>query len=361
MKRKLIGTAVSMLLLALVAAPAWGQDGEDDQRGRRRRDGERPERVRRERQEGEARRRGGARAGVQARVQKALEELKLDEGKLARVRQVLATHKQAMDNWRKAHATEMAELAQALKAAREAKDREKMRELSVKRRQLAAGQGELAEQLKKQLSEVLEPAQVEAVMGALKGGQRGRQVPLKALLEKLDLSAEQKTRIAAIEEAAKAKAAEAKGRERAKVLAEAQKQALGVLTAEQKAKLQELRKELAAKRPGPESRARGGRGMSPKVLAEAGVAEATIAQITTIMQDAQKQARAAQDREARMKIMREAQGKVDALLTDDQRAKVREIMAKMRGGQRRGERGEGRPPRREGEGRRGRERDSDKE
>ena len=82
-----------------------------------------------------------------------IKEAGVPEDKAPKVKQLLVTHFQAVENWFKDNRENLMGLRQKLDEAAKAKDEAKVKELTTERDKLMSGQKDLAENLKKQLGD----------------------------------------------------------------------------------------------------------------------------------------------------------------------------------------------------------------
>lgn len=242
-----MSTRLSALLIGLtltaIGASALAQEG-DDPASRRR-----PMRDR----DGAA-----SRPAQNPEEMKALiDSFKLPPEKDARVRQILQTTHQAMQNWQaqrqELQATMRPEKPQqpatdADKTARQAKRREFQEQMD----KLMEKRGEIMQNARKQLAEVLTPEQVEKVMRRLDPPRGPDGMFNPKMLDRLDLTPEQHAKVELIlQEARKqAQACEEAAQKRQIMQAAHEKIRTEVLTEEQRQKLAQMR----PGRDGPDSR-----------------------------------------------------------------------------------------------------------
>ncbi|MHC4562604.1 MAG: hypothetical protein ACYS8X_07520 [Planctomycetota bacterium] len=292
---------LAVLLVLAVATTAWAQDGEKPE-GRR-----------------------------GARLAEGIKKLDLPAETEEQVLGILKTHRQAAENWRSEHGEEFKELREAMRAAKEAGDTDKLAELREQAEKLMAGRKELHEQLMSQLDDVLtdeQMADVKKLFRPRKG--RGHRGP-GMFLRGLDLSDEQQAQVKAILSEAEQQAEAAETPEAKKEIMQAARKKIHdeVLTEEQQAKAEAMRKEL---------RHRKGAGMFLRGL---DLTEEQQAQVKGIMAEAKKKGEAAETPETKKEIMKAARKKVfDEVLTDEQREKAEKRRDARRGG-RKGRRGHG--------------------
>ncbi len=191
-------------------------------------------------------------------IQKILADLNLTADQEAKVKGIMDTQRQAMENFRKEHGEELKSLETKLKAAREAKTEPDKADMEAMKK-LRDQQNDLRENLMKQLGEVLTKEQMEKFrenmpkMGGAGGG------PL-AGLGQLDLTDAQKEKAKAIMEEARKTAEQATtpADKRAAMEAAIAKIKSEVLTPEQAKKLEEFQKDH------PRGEGRGPKGDKPE-------------------------------------------------------------------------------------------------
>ncbi len=267
---------------------------------------ERPRRQRPDRAEMDKR--------MQERLVKAL-ELSAEQQK--QLQQVFDTHKQAVANWQKEHGEEAKSLREQMRKARSDRDREAMTALREKSQALYKTRAELQKSLNEQIAGILTAEQKEKFKKMLAARRPRLGAPAGPLgaITRLDLSDEQKAQVKKIMEAANEDAKKVDDREGKRKIIQAaiEKIKNTVLTDEQKARLAEIRK-----RGGPAGRRRPFAGLE--------LTEDQKAKVKEIMDAALKAAKDAKDRQARREILRTARQKIQTdVLTEDQRAKAKQL------------------------------------
>jgi hypothetical protein len=252
MKKCFVAVGIGVLGLSLLGMPAIarGEDDEGDQpRREKRQNRERSEK--REKGEGRPRDRAGksARDGRRrgGRLVKLLRSFNLAPEEEARVRQILETHHQAVQNWRSENKSKFKEIREQVRSAREAKDREAMKAAREEMKGLMDSRKALHEDLLEQLDDVLDEEQMARVkqlsarppMGpAMRACMR-----MAGAARRLGLSDEQKESVRGILRAAKADAVKTDSPEAKEQIWEAafEKIRNEILTEQQRARLQEMK------------------------------------------------------------------------------------------------------------------------
>ena len=195
--------------------------------------------------------RGDRMADMRQRLQ---EQLGLTEDQQKQFRQIMETHRQALENWQKENGEALRELQKQMREAMEAKDKDKVQSIREKMNKLFEGRRELQEGLTKRLGDVLtaeQMAKYKASFGQRPGGPGGRpgmfRHPIFRVLmfvRRMDLTEQQQEKIKkTLDQAVH------------KILQE-------VLTPEQQKRLKELEKQGGGLRPG--GAAPGGGGDRPR-------------------------------------------------------------------------------------------------
>ena len=329
--REYLWKLMALCVVALLAGSALAEEGRarrkrpEGREGARKARGERPDRA------------GGD------RFAKLLEDLKLKENQEAPVKQIFQTYRQELAQWMQQNGPAMRELygkigrgrrgeggdAEAKKPTDEERKAamEKMRELQKQR-------GAITENLLKQLKDHLTEEQMAIVRRSL--GQRGGRPtgPPFWALGRLGLDQDQQAKAREIMAAGREAA---RGKDRAGQ-AEAMKDAWAtiekeVLKPEQLKKLEELKK------AGPPTPGAGGRG---DMYAGLDLSDDQRAKLKEIQAELRKKMEGA-DRDARREIYTEYRKKMAEVLTPEQQAKLRqrrrEMMERSRGERPQGERG----------------------
>ncbi|KKM81090.1 hypothetical protein LCGC14_1333320, partial [marine sediment metagenome] len=199
--------------------------------------------------------------------------LELNEEQQKAVKQILDTHAQDMKNWIGEHGEELKGLRQQIMKAQKEGDREALKGLFQKMRELTKGQMELRQRMHKQILALLNDEQKEKFKKFLLRRRRaaGGIMAFRGALRRLDLTAEQKAKVAEIFKAAEAAAKGAEDRkDKAAIIRKAVKDVTeNVLTDEQKAKLEKMRQRRGGPGGGP-----GRRGPGGGPLAQVGLTEA---------------------------------------------------------------------------------------
>jgi len=254
-------------------------------------------------------------------IENLAKELKLTDEQRAKVDQIFETHRQAVANWNKENGAKIKELSQQLRDAKKEDGKEKAEAARAEMKKIWETRKALPENLMKQLKEVLTEEQAAKAKEIIAGGARRAVAGMRALgaLGRLDLTQEQKDAVKKITDEAKAAAEKAEGQEaKDKIRKDAwEKVKSTVLTEEQRKKLQEMKKGRAE-------------GMFGKLK----LTDEQNTQIKAIMDKAREEAKKAEGREAKGKILREAHEKiVKEVLTDKQREQLEEW--KKKSGERR--------------------------
>lgn len=174
------------------------------------------------------------------RIEKVIKDLKLEGDKEAQVKQILQTHKQAVENWQKENQPKMQELRKDMQAAREAKDQEKLKSLRADQQKLMESRTALQQDLFKQLGDVLDKEQMETVKAAMAPrGPAAEFGPMRGL-RNLDLTKEQQEQAKKIMDDARDAARKAtEPAQRMKIMQDAlEKVKTDVLTEEQRKKFE---------------------------------------------------------------------------------------------------------------------------
>ena len=275
-----------------------------------------------------------------AKLEKLLESFNLSEEKLARIKQIFDTRRQADANWKKENAEDFKDIRDAMAQARKDGDSAAMRVAAERMKKLTASRKDASEELFVQLSEILNKEQLVKVKGLMSpqksGGDsyllRGRL--LSAALEKLDLTAARKAEIKKIQDAANAEIQkardamkEAKTREEkieiGKGLKRTTKDAWdkikAILSEDLTAKLQQIAGEMAKnahKRNDP--------------FAGLDLSAEQKEKIAAIRRSVREKMRDAQGAEAKRAVITDMRKEIDGVLTDEQKARFKEQMSKRR-------------------------------
>lgn len=170
----------------------------------------------------------------------AIRQLELTAEQQKQVEQILATDKQAEESFKKENEAEMRAIRQGRQAANESKDQAAKQALDARAKVIEGKLAALQEGVRKQLATVLTREQMvklERMMTPAGAFDR-----LVADIGKLQLTADQKTQIAAIVKATEVEAAtQAEPAARTKVYGAAAKKVVVLLTEEQTAQLKQIR------------------------------------------------------------------------------------------------------------------------
>ena len=271
---------------------------------------------------------------------KLLESFKLSEEELARVKQVFDTNRQAEANWRKENAEDFKEIRDAMSQAKKGGDSAAMKAAGERMKKLTASRKGASDNVLIQLSEILSKdqlAKVKSVMSPQRSGPNTylfRPRILNAALEKLDLTDTQKAEIKKIQDAVnaemdKARAAmkEAKTHEEKSEIMKGLNQAMtealdkikAILGEDLTAKLHQIAGEMA-KEAQKQNDPFGGLDLT----------DGQKEKMTAIRKSAREKMRDAKGSEAKRAIITDMRKEIDAVLTDEQRAKLKEQMDKRR-------------------------------
>jgi len=279
-------------------------------------------------------------------MQKLLESFDLSEDDIARVAQIFDTHRQAAANWHREHGDELQDIKKAMQKARKDRDPEAMKAAHERMKKLMESRKETVEDVFVQLGEVLSKeqlAKVKALMGSpRRGAERGtggrRLRILNAALEKLNLDDKKKAAIKDIQTAVAAKL------EKLKVaIREAE-------TRQEKAKLGEafgraereawkkihvvLGEDLTAELHKIARRISRQISRQNDLLSGLGLSDEQKAKIARIRRSAGEKMKDAADRRAKRAIVAAMRKEIDAVLTEDQKARLREAISNRRKGER---------------------------
>jgi len=154
-----------------------------------------------------------------------------------------------------------------------------------------------------------------------RSGKRPWRANMMAMIERLDLTEDQKARMKSIRQATRSRLEEARTREeKRKIFRDSAKEINEILTDDQRKKLDEL---IEHRR----------RANDP--LAGLNLTKKQREQIEAIRKEMHEKMAGAEDREARRAIHKEMREKIGQVLTEDQRTRLREKMHKFRQGRRR--------------------------
>ncbi len=246
-----------------------------------------------------------SRPGASARIplEKAIKDLDLTEQQQKQMQTILDAHRQALQNWRK-------EYGEGGKTAGAAPDKER----AAKGRQ---ARRELMENTLKQIADVLTKEQMQKVKAAL--APKGGALPGgMGLIEKLNLTDDQKARMKDIVATAHAdaqKAADPAAKRKA-IAAGFEKIKAEVLTEEQRQELEKIKAAMAQKAPAAP-------GMGP--IGKLNLTDDQKAKINDIVKAAKESAAKAQGQE-KAKVWKDTLKKIESdILTDGQRKQLDEL------------------------------------
>lgn len=170
----------------------------------------------------------------------ALQQLELTAEQQKQVQQILAADKQAQGNFKTENEAEIRAIRQGRQAANESKDQAARQALDARAKVIEGKLAALQEGVRKQLATVLTREQMVKLDRMMTPA--GAFDRLVADINKLQLTADQKTQIAAIVKAAETDAAtQAEPGAKTKVYGAEAKKAVDLLTEEQKAQLKRIR------------------------------------------------------------------------------------------------------------------------
>ena len=288
------------------------------------------------------RKRGGSQQHISGRekVAKLLEGFNLSEAELARIEQIFDTNRQADANWKKENSEDFKDIRDAMSQARKDGDSAAMRAAGERMRKLMALRKGGFDNLFIQLSEILSKEQLAKIKGLLSPQKPGESSYLlrpqifNAALAKLDLTDAQKGEIKKIQDTVnaavvKARAAmkEVKTREEkteimkglSETTTEAWDKIKGILGEELTARLQQIAREMAKsaqKKNDPFS------GLD--------LTDEQKEKMASIRKSVRAKMRDTKGSEAKRAIFTEMRKEIDAVLTDGQKAKLKEQMSKRR-------------------------------
>lgn len=329
MKRFAMMTVLAMLFLSSAAAYAeCGGCGPDDKGPRGGMKGK----------EGESRwRRGMGKGDGCKNLMAVFKSLELTEEQNQQVREIMKSQRQAVQNWRKENEGKMRQLRQKLREAKKDGNDEAAADIKAEMEKLATSRKELHENLMKRLGDVLNEKQMDKVrqwfkqaQGKCKDKMRASNKPrIKQMMDKLDLTDEQKSKMKDIHAETRKKLEAAETRQaKGEILRESMKKMEEVLTPEQ---LEKLKKMAHRKGPGR------GKGMGMMGL---DLTKEQQDKAREIHQKYRKQLAEAKTQEARKEIREKMRKELSGILTDEQKEKMTERFQK----QGRGGRGKGRLP-----------------
>jgi len=274
-----------------------------------------------------------------AKLEKLLESFNLSEDELARVKQIFDTRRQADANWRKENAEDFKDIRDAMVQARKDGDSAAMKGAQERMKKLTASRKGASQEVFVQLSEILSKDQLAKVKGLMspKSGAgshllRGR--TLNAALEKLDLTDAQKSEIKKIQDAVdaemkKARTAmkEAKTRDEkieiskglSRTTRDAWDKIKAILGEDLTARLQQIAGEMAKnarKRNDP--------------FAGLNLTGEQKEKIAAIRKSVREKMRGARDAEGRRAVIADMRKEIDDVLSDEQKAQLKERMSKRR-------------------------------
>jgi len=258
-------------------------------------------------------------------VEELRKELSLTADQQARVRQVLDTHKQAMDNWNRQYGSKQRELRKKLAEARESRDREAMRGIREEMQKLTTPRRALVENLEKEIGEIVGAEQKRKAMSIitrfLERMRRNPLTPVIEALEKMELSEAQKARIEGIIKDANAKIAKSdRPAVKEKTAADAIAVIRKLLTDEQKAQLDAAIRQDKLRRMGLGWLV----GLEPT--------DEQVVRVQAIMEEARRKLEKTETRRERIEIWQETLETIRReVLTDEQRKKADELRRGFRG------------------------------
>ncbi len=308
MKKLVMGALALLVVGSLFVGPILAAD-EDAPRGRRMK-GPRGDR--------------GDRPNPKERLEKLVKALDLTPGQQEQFEQVMKTHHQAIQNWRKEHGEELKAAREAMKKARASKDREAIKAAREKFAEIFKTRKGLNENLLKQLGDVLNKEQLAKAKRMFRPHRRGPGERLAGALRRLGLDEKQQEQVKKIMSQARQDAKKAESREaRRKIIKEAVESIKkNVLNEEQTKKFTEMQKRF---------RKHGRR----RPFAGLDLTEDQQAKVKAIMKEAREKAQSAEGKDEKRTIIRNAFKKVhDEVLTDEQKTKAkarREEFMKRRG------------------------------
>ena len=319
MKKFLSVTLMSVIALGVISLPAFGEgEGEGGGKGRRKR----------------VRDRRGERG--KAMFEKLVKDLGLTADQQEQVRQKLKASRDERKNYQQEHGEQLKALREEMRKARESGDKDAIKAAAAKMKKHREALQQMGANLDTQLADVLTEEQMKKfkALRARRGPQRRPGASLLGALRRLDLTEEQRGKVKKIMAEAKAKAKEAESAEdKQKIMSAATENIRkDVLTEAQRKKLAELR----------DKPARGGaRGGMFKGL---DLTEEQQKKIDAIRAAGRKKVQEADGREAKRAAQRAMREQVNAVLTEQQREKLKKrVRAGQRGreGRRRGRRRDG--------------------
>ena len=275
-----------------------------------------------------------------ARLEKLLESFNLSEAELARVKQIFDTRRQADANWKKENAEDFKDIRAAMVQAKKDDDSAAMKAARERMKKLMASRKSDSQEVFVQLSEILSKDQLAKVKGLMSPQRSGAGSHLLrgrvfiAALAKLDLTATQKAEIKKIQDAVnasveKARAAmkEAKTREEkieiGKGLSRATREAWdkikAILGEDLTAKLQQIAGEMAKsaqKRNDP--------------FAGLNLTAEQREKIAAIRKSVRQKMQGAEGPDAKRAVISDMRKEIDDVLSDEQRAQLKEHMLKRR-------------------------------
>lgn len=241
------------------------------------------------------------------RVAKALE---LTPEQQPQVRQILQTHNQALQNWRKQNMPRIRELGQKIREANAANDRVAAKAARDQVATLYESRKTLHEDLMKQLGEVLTPPQMKKATVLFQQFTERPGTRMMASLAELNLTDDQKEKVKAIFQEAQTKADGAKDPQEKEAILKAaiEKAKTDVLTDEQ-------RKQLART---------GQKHEFYKVIQDLNLTPDQKKQVQAIRKDSETRMQQATTPDAKRQIARNAFDKIyNHVLTDAQRAELK--------------------------------------
>jgi len=281
----------------------------------------------------------GHRSGA-AKLEKLLESFSLSEAELARVKQIFDTRRQADANWKKENAEDFKDIRAAMVQAKKDDDSAAMKAARERMKKLMASRKSGSQEVFVQLSEILSKDQLAKVKGLMSPQRSGagshllRGRVFSAALEKLDLTDAQQAAIKKIRDALKAEtekahtAMKAAGTREEKIeigksLSRATKDAWdkikAILGEDLTAKLQQIAGEMAKsaqKRNDP--------------FAGLNLSGEQKEKIAAIRKSVRRKMQGAEGPDAKRAVISDMRKEIDDVLSDEQKAQLKEHMLKRR-------------------------------
>ena len=246
-----------------------------------------------------------------------IESFKLADDKARQVEQILGTHRQAMANWAKEHGPQIQELKARTVKAKQDGDPEAAKAAAAEMKKIVEARKAVHDGLLKQLGEVLSAEQLAKLRSLLAPPQLNPRLRIMmAAVKKLELTDEQSRHVKKIHKQMRADLQQADTHEaKEKVIAAAVENIRKLLTEEQLKQLGKITAGLAHRR-------------RRNPLAGLDLTGEQKVKITAIRKEMHEKIKAAETADAKRAIVREMRGKIDAVLSDEQRAKLRERILK---------------------------------